>query len=112
MKKILFVFCLSFLSNSIFAQSEWVNGMFSPENNFFVTQDNFESFWDEKTIEKGDQNALGNFNFFPGIYLKINLEEIRLLRLLSRKKSNKMHWGKLKFFHWVGGGWVHTNGKN
>ena len=53
MKKILFVFCLSFLSNSIFAQSEWVNGMFSPENNFFVTQENFESFWDEKTIEKG-----------------------------------------------------------
>ena len=27
--------------------------MFSPENNFFVTQENFESFWDEKTIEKG-----------------------------------------------------------
>ena len=48
----MFVFCLGFLANSVFAQSEWVNGMFSPKV-IFVTQDKFESFWDGKIIEKG-----------------------------------------------------------
>ena len=53
MNKFLFVFCLGFIANSVFAQSEWVNGMFSPESNFYVTQDKFETFWDGKIIEKG-----------------------------------------------------------
>ena len=53
MKNTLFVICITIIANQTFAQSEWVKGMFSPETDFYQTQDKFEAFWDGRTIEKG-----------------------------------------------------------
>ena len=46
-----------FVTFSLHSQS-WVDGMFDQSKNFYQTQNEFNNYWENKTIEKGKISSL------------------------------------------------------
>jgi len=53
MNKLFPTILISLFFSFSFAQNDWVNDMFDPNANFFQTQEKFNSYWENKEIEKG-----------------------------------------------------------
>ena len=53
MNKLFPTILLSLFFSFSFAQNDWVNDMFDPNANFFQTQEKFNSYWENREIEKG-----------------------------------------------------------